>query len=87
MLHEVGTDIGARFPSDTHLCLWIGLVPRQNESGKRISSKTLAKATNTFVRHSLKLPIPYADPTITRVFSTEAEKAETEWPWRSPTPS
>ncbi|ASJ53979.1 IS110 family transposase [Brevibacillus formosus] len=41
ILAEIGTDVGARFPSAAHLCSWVGLVPGHNESaGKRKPSKT-----------------------------------------------
>ncbi|MFC6233083.1 transposase [Paenibacillus allorhizosphaerae] len=52
ILAEIGTDISARFPSATHLCSWVGLVPGQNESaGKRKSSKT--RKGNKYLRSAL----------------------------------
>jgi len=51
ILAEIGTDVGSRFPS-THLCSWIGLVPRQNErAGERKSSKT--RKGNKYLRSAL----------------------------------
>ncbi len=52
ILAEIGTDVGARFPSAAHLCSWIGLVPRHNESaGKRKPSKT--RKGNKYLRAAL----------------------------------
>ncbi|WP_240419497.1 IS110 family transposase [Paenibacillus periandrae] len=52
ILAEIGTDVGARFPSAAHLCSWIGLVPGHNESaGKRKPSKT--RKGNKYLRAAL----------------------------------
>ncbi|WP_240418386.1 IS110 family transposase [Paenibacillus periandrae] len=52
ILAEIGTDVGARFPSAAYLCSWIGLVPGHNESaGKRKPSKT--RKGNKYLRAAL----------------------------------
>lgn len=52
ILAEIGTDVGARFPSAAHLCSWVGLVPGHNESaGKRKPSKT--RKGNKYLRSAL----------------------------------
>lgn len=51
ILSEIGTDVKKQFPTATHMCSWVGLVPGHESPAKRKSAKT--KKGKQYLRSAL----------------------------------